>query len=317
MDAAALDAINQAPGVARRDTKPWTASTDFSALMLRNWRPDMLGIATILAVDSSKVGVLPNFHVVAGRLMRSGFNEMMLGEGARRIYPEYAAGRTVQWQRREWKVVGIYSTGSVTRDSQFLVDLHQFQDAAKSGDKFSSVYVRLVSPAAFSGFKKYMERQPNLAASVKTMAEEDEDVGKQFREILAVADGVITVLMAAGAIFAALNVMYANVARRSGELAVLRALGFSRFPVLVAILSEAVLLALAGGLVGAVLAVLAFDGLEAKTLMGGWLVSFRLAVTPQAIGLALMLTLGMGFVGGLFPAIRAARLPITTALRED
>ncbi len=317
MDAAALDVVNQAPGVARVDGKPQAAPVDLSALLIRNWRPDMLGIATVFAIDPDKAGVLPNFHVVAGRLMRPGHNEMMMGDGARRIYPEYAAARTIQWQRRDWTVVGVYSTGSLTRDSQFLVDLHQFQGATKPGDKFSQIYVRLASPAAFAGFKKYVEGQPGLAAGVKTMAEEDAEVGKQFRDILALAAGVITLLMAAGAVSAALNVMYANVATRSGELAVLRAVGFSRFPVLVALLSEAMILALAGGLVGVVLAVLAFDGLEANTLMGGWLVSFRLAVTPAAIAMALLLTLGMGFVGGLFPAIRAARLPIATALREE
>ncbi len=316
LDGSALNAVNRAPDVARLKMKPEIAPTDFSALVIRNWRPDMLGLDSILAIDVSKVGVLPNFRVVEGRMMRPGFNEMMLGEGARRIYPEYLAGRTILWKHRKWRVVGVYSTGSLTRDSQFLVDLHQFQDATKSGDKFSGIYVRLVSPAAFAGFKKYVEGQPNLRAVVKTMAEEDEEVGKQFRVILALADGVITILMAAGAIFAALNVMYANVASRSGELAVLRALGFSRFPVLAAVLSEAVLLALAGGMIGVTLAVVAFNGLEAKTLMGGWLVSFRLAVTPSAVIMALMLTLGMGFVGGLFPAVRAARLPLARALRD-
>ncbi|HEX4861483.1 MAG TPA: FtsX-like permease family protein [Rhizomicrobium sp.] len=317
MDTAALDIVNQAPGIARADGKPLVAAMDTGPLLIRNWRPDMLGIATVFAIDPGKAGVMPNFRVVEGRLMRPGFNEMMMGEGAKRIYPEYAAGRPIQWQRREWKIVGIYSTGSLTRDSQFLVDLRQFQGASKSGDKFSEIHVRLASPAAFAGFKKYVEGQPGLAATVKTMAEEDEEVGRQFREILAMAAGVITILMAAGATFAALNVMYANVARRGGELAVLRAVGFSRFPVLVAMLSEAVILALAGGLAGVVLAALALDGLEAKTLMGGWLVSFRLAVTPAAIAMALALTLGMGFAGGLFPAIRAARRPIAAALREE
>jgi putative ABC transport system permease protein len=276
----------------------------------------MLGLATILTIDANKVTVLPNFHVVEGRMMRPGFNEMMMGEGATRIYPEYLSGRMILWQLRKWRVVGVYSTGSVTRDSQFLVDLHQFQDATKAGNKFSEIYARLVSPAAFAGFKKYVEGLPALGATVKTMAEEDEEVGKQFRLILALADGVITSLMAIGAIFAALNVMYANVASRRGELAVLRTLGFSRFPVLAAILSEAVLLALAGGMAGVILAVFAFSGLEAKALMGGWLVSFRLAVTPTAISMALILTLGMGFIGGLFPAIRAARLPLAKALRD-
>jgi putative ABC transport system permease protein len=315
-DTSALNVVSQAPGIVQIDKKPAFAPVDSGALVIRNWRPDMLGIASIMTIDAKKAAIIPNFRVVAGRKMRPGFNEMMMGEGAVRIYPEYLAGRSVLWRNRKWNVVGVYSTGSLTRDSQFMVDLHQFQDATRAGNKFSEIYARLVSPAAITSFKNYIAGLPNLGATVKTMAEEDEEVGRQFRTILIVAVSVITSLMAAGAVFAALNVMYANVTSRAAELALLRTLGFSRFPVLAAILSEAVLLAVAGGTVGILLAVLGLDGLQARTLMGGWLVSFRLAVTPLSILLALVLTLGMGLVGGLFPAIRAAYLSPATALRD-
>lgn len=318
MDASMVSMIAQAPGVARKNGEPLVSGTTFTALLIRNWKPDQLGIATVLALDTTKADILPNFHIIQGRMPRSGLNEMLMGEGALRLYPEFApGGRKVEWQHRQWTIVGVYSTGSVMRDSQFLTDLRQAQSAMRASSKFSGAYVRLVDASAFPKFKKWLETKPSLDASVQTMAEDDYEIGKQFRLIMTLADGIITALMAAGAVFAALNVMYANVASRSSELAVLRALGFSRLPVLAAILSEAMLLALVGGVLAVIVAVLCFDGFEARTLAGGWMVSFSFAVTPTAALISLALTLGMGFVGGLFPAIRAARLPIVAALREE
>ncbi|HLY06957.1 MAG TPA: FtsX-like permease family protein [Rhizomicrobium sp.] len=313
---AALAAIGQLPGVAHDAAGPMAAATTAAPLLLRDWKPNLLGIAMVVGIEGRKTGVLPNFHIVAGRMFRSGLDEMIMGEGARRMYPAYAAGQTLEWEHRSWKVVGVYSTGSITRDSQFLADLHQVQGAARMQDMLTGIYVRLASPAAFDALRRALDRQPGLDAKVQRLSDEDHDFGSEFEKVLMLADGVITVLMAAGAIFAALNVMYANVASRSGELALLRALGFSRSPILAALLSEAVALALIGGALGVLAAMLFFDGLQTSSLIGGHAVAFDFAVTPAAVGVALGLTLGMGFVGGLFPAIRAARLPVARALRE-
>jgi len=134
--------------------------------------------------------------------------------------------------------------------------------------------------------------------------------------LLSTADGAITVLMAVGAVFGALNIMYANVAQRRGEIATLRALGFGRAAILAAVLSEALALSLLGGGLGVLAAYLLFNGYEASTSLGGSLTEFQFTVTPQAIAIGLLLTLGMGFVGGFFPAVRAARLPLARALRD-
>jgi len=318
IDAPFISTLGEGPGVAHRHGSPMVAGSTFSALLMRNWKPDEIGIATVLGLDLTKPAILPNFHITQGRLPRPGLNEMMIGEGALHLYPEFApGGRAVEWQHQQWTVVGVYSTGSVMRDSQFLADLHQVQSAMRAPNRFSGVFVQLNSATAAQAFKKWVETRPGLDASAKTIAEDDYDIGKDFRQIMTLADTVITALMAVGAIFAALNVMYANVASRSGELAVLRALGFSRLPVLAALIAEAMLLALVGGALAIVVAMLGFDGFEARTLAGGWMVSFRFAVTASAIAISLALTLGMGFIGGLFPAIRAARLPIAQALREE
>jgi len=134
--------------------------------------------------------------------------------------------------------------------------------------------------------------------------------------LLSTADGVITLLMAIGAVFGALNIMYANVAQRRGEIATLRALGFGRPAILAAVLSEALALSLLGGGLGVLAAYLLFNGFEASTSLGGSLTEFKFTVTPEAIAIGLALTLGMGFVGGFFPAVRAARLPLARALRD-
>jgi putative ABC transport system permease protein len=152
---------------------------------------------------------------------------------------------------------------------------------------------------------------------VKRLSEQDSELGKPFQIILSLVVAVITLLMSVGAIFASLNVLYANVASRTTELAVLRALGFSRAPLLLALLSEAMLLAVVGGLLGVAAAALALNGLQSSTVMGYRQVTFEFAITLSSVATAMALTLGMGFFGGLFPAIRAARLPIAQALREE
>ena len=176
--------------------------------------------------------------------------------------------------------------------------------------------MRLAGPTTFAAFKAATEKQPKIGAKAQRLSERDSDTGKELRMVLTLVDGVITLLMGVGAVFAALNVMYAAVDRRGSELGVLRALGFARLPILSAILSESLVLAGIGGALGVVAAALLLNGFETSTIASYWAVSFRFAVTPSAVLTALALTLSMGFFGGLFPAIRAARLPIASALHE-
>src|ERR1700733_4009202 len=234
----ALDLVKPAPGVARDAGGPLVAGTVITANLIRDWRPGTLGIAVVFGIDPKRVGVLPNFRILSGRMFRPGLDELMIGKGALRIYPEYAPGRTMQWHHRKWTIVGVFATGSNVQDSEFLADLHQAQDVIGKGDVYSGILARLDSPASFESFKKRVEREPGTAMKVERLSEQDSDMGQEFTLILTLAAIVITALMAVGAIFAALNIMYASVASRSGELAILRALGFSRGPVLASMLLE-------------------------------------------------------------------------------
>lgn len=317
LDSRAYDLVMQAQGVAPDANGPVISGTIWGVNLLRDWRPGSVGIAVVMGLDGKRMGVLPNFRILSGRMFRPGLNELLIGKGALRLYPEFVPGHSMHWHHRNWKIVGVFATGSNVQDSLFLSDLRPAQDAIGKGTGYDRIHAKLISPAAFDAFKQSLGKHRGLSLTVRRLSEHDNDMGAQYQLVLTLMAAVISLMMAVGAIFAALNIMYANVASRAGELAVLRALGFSRAPVLVAILAEAMLLALVGGGLGVLTAALCFNGFESSAIMAQWQVTFEFAITSSAVITALALSLGMGFVGGLFPAIRAARLPIAQALREE
>ena len=311
-----IPVIQEAPGVAQSPRGPLVAGTLFSGMELPQWAPGLLAEAAVRGVDPRFPSVMPNFRILQGRMFRTGLNELIVGANNAKLFSQMELGKTVHWRARDWKVVGIFSTGSARYNSSALADLHQIQAINSSGTRVSSIFTRLVSPDAFPQFKRFLERDPRFRGAVERLSDFENEIGSQLSLLLSTADGVITLLMAIGAVFGALNIMYANVARRRGEIATLRTLGFSRSSILAAILSEAVALSVLGGGLGVLAAFLLFNGYEASTSLGGTLTEFKFTVTPGAIAVGLLLTLAMGFTGGLFPAIRAARLPLARALRD-
>lgn len=313
---AMIPVISQAPGVVQSPRGPLVSGTLYAFLQVPKWAPGLVAQAAIRGVDDKFSSVMPGFHIVHGRMFRTGLNELIVGINDERIFPQLEMGKTVHWRARDWKVVGVFSTGSARYDSSAFADLHQIQALDTEGTRISSIFVRLGSPADFNSFKAYLEHDPRFRGTVDRLSDFENKIGQQLSTLLETADGVITLLMAIGAVFGALNIMYANVANRGAEIATLRALGFSRVAILAAVLSEAIGLALVGGGLGVLAAYLLFNGYEASTALGGTLTDIRFNVTPLAVGVGLLLTLTMGFVGGLFPAIRAARLPLARALRD-
>lgn len=313
---AMIPAIGEAPGVAQSARGPLVSGTLYSSMEFPKWAPGLMAGASVRGVDAQFTSVMPGFHIVKGRMFHTGLNELIVGVNDERLFPQLEMGKTVHWRARDWKIVGVFATGSARYDSSAFTDLHQVQGLDNAGSRISSIFVKLTSPGVFTAFKAYLERDPRFRSSVDRLSDFENKEGQELSTLLEMADGVITVLMAIGAVFGALNIMYANVANRRGEIATLRALGFSRMAVLTAILCESIALALLGGSLGALTAYLLFNGYEASTDLGGTLTEFRFAVTPLAVGSGLLLTLVMGFVGGLFPAIRAARLPLARALRD-
>lgn len=316
LDGAALRAIAQAPGIAQGAHGPLIMSVFLTTAQLPTRASGLLGSLTFRGVSADMPQVWRKFRILQGRLFKTGVDEIIVGQQAERLFPGLAIGDTFDWNHHQWKVVGIFSDGGGIHDSEILTDVNQLQAAFNATNSYANAYVRLTSAAAFPAFKQAVEHNPQLGV---TAVQENVNFAQSFQgleTLLTSVGGLITLLMAIGAIFGVINIMYANVASRMQDIATLRALGFSRFPVLCAVMLEGVLLGLVGGIVAAIVAYLVFNGYQASTTGNNALMGFSFSVTPGLILSALILAIVMGFIGGLFPAIRAARLPVARALRE-
>jgi putative ABC transport system permease protein len=216
-------------------------------------------------------------------------------------------------------VVGLFTARGGIAESEIWTDSTALQSAYQRGNSYQSVLVRLVSPEAFDTFQTALMHDPRL--NVKAVRQSDY-YAEQSRTMVNLITGlgsIIAGLMGLGAVFGALNTMYSAVAARTREIATLRALGFGSAAVVSSVLLESLLLAIAGGVAGATGAYLAFDGFRAATMnfRSFSQVAFAFAVTPRLLAFGLGYALLIGLVGGLFPAIRAARLPVAAALRES
>jgi putative ABC transport system permease protein len=220
--------------------------------------------------------------------------------------------------RYEWPVVGIFSANGGVAESEIWTDAKVLQDAYHRGDSFQSVYVKLNSPGAFQEFKDSLTSNPQL--NVQVFRQSDYYAGQSVRvnQLITFLGYPIAFLMALGAVFGALNTMYSAVAARTREIATLRALGFGRGAVMASLLVESLLLALIGGVIGGALAYLAFNNFHTSTMnfQSFSQVTFAFRVTPELLVRGVIWAAVIGLIGGLFPAIRAARLPIASALRE-
>jgi putative ABC transport system permease protein len=268
-------------------------------------------------VQPAAFAVRKNFRVIEGRRFEPGRNEVVVGQGAAKEFAGLDVGHRLRFGENEWLVVGVFADGGSLSESEIWCDVGVLQPAYRR-EGFQSVHARLESAAAYDRFKDALTADPRLDISV--YREPDYYAGQsEALTTLVYALGVlICPLMLAGAIFGALNTMFSSVATRSREIATLRALGFGSGPVVISVLAESLFLALLGGSVGAAFAYYAFNGFRAATM--NWQsfsqVSFAFAVTPRLLLLGFVATLLMGLIGGFFPAWRAARLPVATALRE-
>ena len=243
---------------------------------------------------------------------------MPTGEAASRQFADLTVGSAPKWGQNRWQVVGIFDAGGSAAESEIWCDAKVLQPAYQRGNSYQSVYARLESPEGFQAFKDALTTNPRI--SVTAIREPDYFAAQSdvLNQIIRSIGFLIAGLMGIGAIFGAVNTMYNAVASRTREIATLRALGFGSIPVVASVLAEAVLLSLVGGLFGGLIAWAAFDGYQTSTMnfQSFSQVAFAFAVTPKLLATALVYAVVMGLFGGLLPAIRAARLPVVTALRE-
>ena len=312
--------IAQAAGIARNDKGEPIASDELVAaanLPIQGGGPDEAGSVQLRGVGELAFTVRPQVKIIAGKRFTPGLRELIVGRGAARQFAGLVPGQEVKLGAQKWLVAGVFASGDAM-ESEVWGDVNVVADTYRRGSSRASVTVRLTDAKAFNTFKTALEANPQLKVDVVTTADyfnkQSEAVTKMLRGIGLTVGGI----MAIGAMFGALNTMFAAVAARAREIATLRAIGFSGPPVVVAVMLETMLLALIGGLIGALLAYLIFDGFGASTMAAGSVgkLSFALRVTPDLLWTGLKWALAIGFIGGLFPAVRAARMPVTTALRE-
>ena len=310
--------IADAPGVARSADGPLASAELFVMINLTNRSTGTDGNLAFRGVGPSAMAVRSDIKIVEGRVFQPGRNEIIVGAGAARTFAGIELGRKIRIGLTEWEIVGQFAGGSGSAESEIWTDAAVLQPAYNRGDSFQSVYAKLSSPPVFQQFTNAVMTNPQL--KVRALRQSDY-LFEQSSMLTGFIEGLgyfIAALMALGALFGALNTMYSAVAARTREIATLRALGFGRIPVILSVLFESLALALIGGAVGATAAYLAFDGFKAATI--NWQtfsqIAFAFAVTPQLLVSAIIWAAFIGLFGGLFPAIRAARLPIAAALRE-
>ncbi|HLG52352.1 MAG TPA: ABC transporter permease [Steroidobacteraceae bacterium] len=270
-------------------------------------------------------GVGPNaapirkaFRLVEGRDIHRGLGEIIVGKSAAAQFAGLEVGRKLRFGRTGWTVVGIFEDGGSVSESELWTDAIELQAAYNRGTSYQSVRVRLPAPGQVAALEQHLRSDPRFDLTVRTERKFYADQSSLLVAIVRTVGSLIALLMGAGAVFAALNTMYAAVASRTREIATLRAIGFGAAPVVASVLTESLLLGLAGGILGGAAAYLGFNGFQANTM--NWQsfsqVSFAFAVTPALLATGIFYALVLGLLGGLLPGLRAARMPITAGLRE-
>lgn len=310
--------IANAPGIQRADGEPIASPELFVIVDLLKRATQSSANVPLRGVGSNAFTVRDSVKIVEGRNFEAGRNELIVGRGAHSQFANLDVGSTIKFGPTEWTVVGIFTAGGGLAESELWCDSRILQNAYRRGNSFQSVRVKLTSTEALSELKTAIASNPQLEmdAQLETdyLAAQAEPVSMFIKAV----GYPVAILMALGAIFGAINTMYASVSTRTREIATLRALGFGSFPVAFSTLFESLVLSLIGGAIGSLIVFLLFNGYSVSTLNFSSFsqVVFDFAVTADLLIQGVFFAAIIGIIGGLFPAIRAARLPVATALRE-
>jgi len=309
--------IKQAPGIRKDDDGQPLASAEMMFIAELAKKGDRSGSnVTVRGIEPKGMKLRPQVKIVDGRMFETGKRELIVGGGVARQFDGAKVGQTLRFRGSEWTVVGVFDSGDAN-DSELWCDVAVAQTTFNRAG-YSSIRAALESPERLKTLKDALSADPRLAVDVATELDYYSSQTRQFRQQIGFLAGVVTFIMALGAIFAALNSMYAAVAARGKEIATLRAIGFGGMPVVASVMIEALVLALIGGTLGAVIAYGLFNNFAVSTLGQNFTqVVFAFKVTPALVVRGLIIAVIIGMIGGFLPAIRAARLPVTTALREQ
>lgn len=318
LDREQTDLLKQMPGIRLgADGKPQSsAEMMVIAELIRKDDTKNGANITVRGVDPAAFALRPNLRIVNGRNFTPGLRELIVGAGVLRQFQGAEIGKVVRMRGSDWTVVGAFESGDA-HDSELWTDINVARTTfGRAGS--SSILAALDGADGLEKLKAGVAADPRLNVDVIRELDYFNAQTKQFRATIGFLAGIVTLIMALGAVFAALNSMYAAVAARGKEIATLRAIGFGGTPVLLSVMIEALLLALSGGILGALIAYVLFNNMSVSTLGQNFTqVVFNFKVTPALVIQGLIIAVVIGMVGGFLPALRAARLPVTTSLREQ
>jgi putative ABC transport system permease protein len=311
--------ITEAPGLAVEGDQVLASRELFVIINLPLASTGTDANVPLRGIDATATRVRQGFEIVEGRMFQAGIAEVIVGAGASLEFAGMKLGDRIEVGNEQWPVVGIFEAGGGISESEVWTDARVLQNAFRRGNSYQSVHATLSSPDRFNEFKDALTSDPRLNVSVLTEQEYYAGQSQVLYNLITGLGTLIAFIMGLGAVFGALNTMYTAVSSRTREIATLRALGFNSGPVIFSVLAESLLLALAGGVIGAGLAWLAFDGFRAATLNFASFsaITFAFDVNGPLLATGIFFALVIGFFGGLFPAIRAARTPVAHALREQ
>jgi putative ABC transport system permease protein len=318
LSGAEVDIIKQAPGL-RRDGQTAVASAELYVIIdIPKKTTNTSANVPMRGVDRAALQVREEASIVEGRMLEFGTNEVIVGRGASGQFVGLTVGSTIQSGQNSWQVVGIFEADGGVSETEIWCDARVLQGAYRRGNTYQTVLARLDSSDSFTAFRDWLTANPQVNVQVRRETEYYAQQSRALSRLIRTVGFAIAALMGIGAVFGAILTMYTAVSTRSREIATLRALGFNTTSVVISVLTEALALAAIGGAIGGVAAYLAFNGYQTSTMNFSTFsqVAFAFQVTPQLLVMGLVYALLMGVVGGLFPALRAARLPIPSALRE-
>jgi putative ABC transport system permease protein len=319
IDGGDADIIRQAPGIRRDGPSPLASAELYVIIDLpRRATPDAPANVPLRGIEPTGMTVRDEVSLIDGRMFEFGTTEVIVGRGASGQFVSLSLGDTIVSGQNQWQVVGIFEADGGIPESEIWADARTLQGVYRRGNTYQSMLVQLDSSDTFDTFRDWLTSNPQLNVMVRR---ENEYYAGQSRAMTTLIQTIgfgIAAIMGIGAIFGAILTMYTAVATRAREIATLRALGFNTMSVLISVLAESLVLGLIGGVIGGVAAYLFFNGYQTSTMNFQTFsqVAFAFLVTPQLLAMGLFYALVMGLIGGLLPAIRAARLPIASALRE-
>jgi putative ABC transport system permease protein len=310
--------VEGAPGVERGDGGPLVSPevVVIASFPLRGRGVD--GNAQVRGVSPKALTVRPTVKIVAGRAFQPGLSELLVGSNVAASYEGLELGKTVRFGGGTWTVVGVFDSGGSAYDSELWCDYSVLRQVYQRPlNMFQSATVRLTSPDALTSFKDALTSDPRVTVQIDREIDYYAKQSRQLTTLITVLGSIIAIVMGIGAVFGALNTMYSAVSERTREIATLRALGFGSGSVVVSFVVESLFIAFVGGLLGCVV-VLPLNGLTTGTI--NWQtfshLAFAFRVTPGLLAMGLAFALLMGLIGGVPPAVRAARAQIASALRE-